>query len=198
MLKILKLVSFLLIIPVLTSCSLLFSQELVGEVRELPIREQAPSFTLLTQKGETVSLDDYIGKIIYINVWASWSETSKQEMLALQEAYQFYKDREDVVFLSVVSANDKKYGNINPVDVSEKEILALAEEYGISYPILFDTEDNFMEAYMVSDFPTQIFITSDGVLDSYIRDALTAENLVEILESAYQEKRYLCILVSIG
>lgn len=182
--KILKVFSLFVFALVLTACSSLLSSG--GSDSATPqIGQAASDFTLLTQDGERVSLEDYAGKKIYLNIWASWCGPCKREMPELEGVYQSYKDKEDVVFLSVVSASDDKYANSQPADASEAEILAVAQEQGITYPILFDSEDNFMSAYSVRAFPTQLVINSDGTISAYVMGSITASSLEKLLEEAY-------------
>ncbi len=71
------------------------------------IGEPVPDFNLVFYEGyeyngtTEMKLSDLQGKIVLINIWASWCKPCEQEAPDLQEAWQFYKDRGDVVFVGV-------------------------------------------------------------------------------------------------
>lgn len=66
-----------------------------------------PDFDLAFYEGyeyagnKTMQLTDLRGKVVLINIWASWCKPCEQEAPELQEAWLSYKDSEDVVFIGV-------------------------------------------------------------------------------------------------
>ena len=82
--------------------------------------EIAPDFELITFSGETHQLSDFRGSVVVVNFWASWCESCKPEAKDLENAYQYYRARGDVMFLGV------DYVDIEP------EALAYLEEFGIT------------------------------------------------------------------
>ena len=71
------------------------------------VGEPVPDFNLVFYEGyeyngkTEMKLSDLQGKIVLINIWASWCKPCEQEAPDLQEAWQFYKDSDDVVFIGV-------------------------------------------------------------------------------------------------
>jgi cytochrome c biogenesis protein CcmG/thiol:disulfide interchange protein DsbE len=71
------------------------------------VNEPVPDFTLAFYKGyeyngqAQMKLSDLRGKIVMVNIWASWCKPCEQEAPDLEEAWQFYKDSGDVVFVGV-------------------------------------------------------------------------------------------------
>jgi cytochrome c biogenesis protein CcmG/thiol:disulfide interchange protein DsbE len=71
------------------------------------VGDTIPDFTLkffdgYTYQGKTeVKLSELRGKVVVINFWASWCKPCEQEAPDLEAAWQFYKDRGDVVFIGV-------------------------------------------------------------------------------------------------
>lgn len=59
---------------------------------------------LVNDKGEVIDANNFKGKVVFVNFWATWCPPCVAEMPSLQSLYEDYKD--DVVFLFV--ANDKK------------------------------------------------------------------------------------------
>ena len=138
-------------------------------------------FSVKDAEGNDVNLADYKGKKVYINFWATWCGPCIREIPELEEVYQEYKDKEDYVFLSITSPNDAKFANANPVDESQKLILSKAKQLGISYPVLFDTEDQATTKFTVSAVPTHIFINSDGTLKQTFAGQIQKAQLIQLL-----------------
>ena len=71
------------------------------------IGEEVPDFDLVYYEGyeyngtPQMKLSDLRGKVVLINIWASWCKPCEQEAPDLQEAWEFYKDSGDVVFVGV-------------------------------------------------------------------------------------------------
>jgi cytochrome c biogenesis protein CcmG/thiol:disulfide interchange protein DsbE len=71
------------------------------------VGKPVPDFKLVYYEGyeynnnAEMKLSDLQGKIVMINIWASWCKPCEQEAPDLEAAWQFYKDRGDVVFIGV-------------------------------------------------------------------------------------------------
>ncbi len=71
------------------------------------VGEPVPDFNLVFYEGyeyngiKEMKLSDLQGKIVLINIWASWCKPCEQEAPDLEAAWQFYKDSGDVVFIGV-------------------------------------------------------------------------------------------------
>ena len=89
-------------------------------------RRPAPDFRMTTFDGQTFNLAEHRGKVVVVNFWGSWCKPCREEMPALQAAYERYGG--DVVFVGVGVKLDK-----------DDEARAFAEEFGITYPIGRDT-----------------------------------------------------------
>ena len=79
--------------------------------------------------GEKSLLADHKGKVIFLNLWATWCPPCIAEMPSIQDLYDKYKDNEQVVFLIVsnekvekVSAFMKKRGFTFPVQVTHYQL----------------------------------------------------------------------------
>jgi len=71
------------------------------------IGKPVPDFSLVYYDGyeyagrSEMKLSDLRGKIVLINIWASWCKPCEQEAPELEQAWQFYKEGGDVVFIGV-------------------------------------------------------------------------------------------------
>lgn len=167
----------------LVACSLDKSQESQDQPTHTQ-KEVAPNITLTSQDGNPVTLSDYKGKKVYINVWASWCGPCKHEFPELEALYQDYKDSEDVAFLSITSPSDSEFGNSYPADETKETILKVAKDANITYPILFDTKDSAMTEFGIHAFPTHIIINSDGTINNVILGGSTKGQLKQLLDKA--------------
>ena len=131
------------------------------------VEKAAPGFTLTTLDGESVSLDDYAGRPVVINFWATWCVPCKQEHPLLQRAPDLYPQ---VAFLGVVYQDDARkaarYLQRDPVD----------------YPQLVDPGSRTAIAYGVTGVPETFFIAPDGTIARKIAAPLSERTLAESLE----------------
>ena len=124
----------------------------LGAGPELP-REgfAAPDLTLQTLDGETVTLSDLRGQAVLINFWASWCPPCRNEMPAIQQVYEEYKDQG----FTVLAVNSQE---------QEARVTAFAESLGLTFPILIDRDGSVFGAYQVAALPTTFFIDRAGVI----------------------------------
>ncbi len=58
-------------------------------------------FTLATSDGGTTTLGDYEGKVLFINIWASWCPPCIAEMPSIETLYQAASGHDDIRFLMI-------------------------------------------------------------------------------------------------
>lgn len=119
---------------------------------QVSIGEVAPDFELISFEGETYRLSDYRGSVIVVNFWASWCESCKPEARDLEQAYQDYLERGDVLFLGV-----------DYVD-TEPEALGYLEEFGITYPNGPDLRTKISQIYRIRGVPETFIIDQQGII----------------------------------
>lgn len=72
------------------------------------MRKDAPDFTFKNAAGEDVSLSDFRGKVVYMDLWGSWCKPCIKEMPKSKELREAFKDSEDIVFLYVAVLEKSK------------------------------------------------------------------------------------------
>lgn len=123
--------------------------------------QTAPPETLVGQKMPEFSLEklgtderltsaDLEGKAVVVNFWASWCVPCVKETPDLQAAFAKYEDQ-DVVVLGV------------NVQDSEKDALAFAERFDVTYPIVRDPSLSLYREFGVRGLPETFFINKEGV-----------------------------------
>ncbi len=137
-----------------------------GSGATLPGKE-APAFSLESFSGGTVSLADFEGQPMIINFWASWCAPCRQEAPALEAAWLALRERG----LVVVGIN-------LPKSDPEESARAFLEEFGVSYPNVFDTRGFTAIDYGVSGIPVTFFVDREGVVERRFVGTLEAETLL--------------------
>lgn len=119
--------------------------------------KQAINFKLNDLNGKVHSLDDYRGKKVYIEYWASWCPVCLDGIGEFPKLVRNFEKSPNVVVLSIVS----------PGAFGEKTSAEFARwfgERGYDFPVLLDEGGQVARQFGVRAFPTSIYIGSDGVL----------------------------------
>lgn len=153
-----------------------------SEVSTAKSLAKAPNVILKNESGERVLLEDYAGKKIYINVWSTKCGPCRHEIPIIEKVFQDYQDKEDYAFLSVTQPSDEEFENQGAGDTDKEGILSFAKEMGITYPILYDYQNNFATTYLIRAIPTHIFINSNGELVEQYIGGITEDILREQLD----------------
>lgn len=114
---------------------------------------KAPDFELQTTDGNPISLSNYGGKFVVVNFWATWCPPCRSEMPDMQRIYEDYR-REGLIILGI---NNKESSDV---------VKEFGEEYGLTFPMLLDSEGGVSDLYQVRSFPTTLFIDSNGIVSS--------------------------------
>lgn len=144
----------------------------------------AVDFQLQDQYGNTHTLEDYKGKTIFLNFWATWCPPCRAEMPDIQKLYETY-DREGEEALIVLGVAAPQMGQ----EKTEEEIRAFLEENGYTYPVLMDTTGELFYSYGIQAFPTTFMIDRDGNIFGYISGQLTMEMMESIISQTMEGKR---------
>ena len=137
----------------------------------------APDFTLDTLEGTKVTLSDLRGKIVLINLWATWCPPCRAEMPALENAYEQYKDS-GVVILGL---------NVTNQD-SEKDIPLFVKEFGLTFPILLDRDGSVSALYQLRGLPTTYFVNREGIIRTVVVGGPMSETFIRsTIEALLQE-----------
>lgn len=134
----------------------------------------ALDFELVDQYGNTHTLADYKGKVIFVNFWATWCGPCKAELPDIQLLYEKYKDSDDVAVIGVAAPD---YGQ----EGSEEEIKAFLKENNITYPVLMDKKQSLFYGYGINAYPTTFMITADGEVYGAVRGQITYDIMEDII-----------------
>jgi peroxiredoxin len=111
----------------------------------------APQLELTDLQGKPVSLEDYRGKVILVNNWATWCPPCKIEMPELQ-AYYAAHAADGFVIVSIESGE--------PAD----EVASFVQEYGMTFPVWLDPKIVALDAFQNWNLPSSYVIDGDGMV----------------------------------
>jgi len=112
----------------------------------------APEVTLTDTRGVTHSLTDYRGRVVLVNLWATWCPPCKEEMPALQAFY----DKQKKNGFTIVAINDGD---------PEADVLQFEKDYQLSFPIWLDPEYYATEqAFKTLNLPSSFVIDREGII----------------------------------
>ena len=138
----------------------------------------APDFTLDLLGGGQVTLSELRGKVVMVNLWASWCPPCRAEMPAIEKVYQANKDRG----LEVLAVN-------TTYQDGEGEAAAFATNYGLTFPIPLDRTGAVSARYLLRALPSTFFVDRRGVIRSVViggpmSEAVIQSKVEDLLEEA--------------
>jgi len=117
----------------------------------------APDFTLDTMDGGTAALSAQRGKVVILNLWASWCGPCRAEMPAIQRVYAANRERG----LEVLAVNSTFQDSL-------PDAQAFVQQLGLTFPILLDREGSVSRRYLLRALPSTFFIDRQGVIRAVI------------------------------
>lgn len=115
---------------------------------ELP----APNFTFPDLNGNLISLSDFKGNVIIVNVWATWCPPCVYEMPSMEKLYQEFKG-DDFEILAI---------SIDTLGI--KAVTPFMKKYKLTFPALIDTEGEIKTLYKATGIPESFIIDKEGIL----------------------------------
>jgi peroxiredoxin len=114
-----------------------------------PVGSVAPDFTLPDLDGKTVSLQQFRGKVVFLDFWAPWCPSCKEEITALDALYR--KHRSDgLVMLGI------------DMDTSEDSARDFLKKTPVAFTILIDSKGRARRDYRIRSLPSAVLIGKDG------------------------------------
>lgn len=151
-------------------------REAYNEAKGLINGAIAPSFTLMDISGRPVSLDEFKGKIIYLDFWASWCSPCVMQMRNSREWKSRFHGK-DVVFLYVSLDKDGEswrnfVGSLNPPSNS----IHLIADSGNVY------QSKIAKAYHVRRLPNVFILDKEGKVYYNSAKETTQQRLSDMID----------------
>ncbi len=121
--------------------------------------DPAPDFAATALDGREVRLTSFVGRAVWINVWASWCAPCRAELPDIAATYL------DVA----ASSQGTPPLALMLVSVGEAadEVRRFVERTRLRVPVLVDPDFGIAQMYRVSGLPTHFFIGADGSLRDF-------------------------------
>lgn len=137
-------------------------KELVNEVRSarLKIGSEAPDISGFTPEGNELTLSDFKGKYVFVDIWASWCAPCRREIPHLKEALTYSEKSDNLVVLSY-SIDNKRPDWVNCINKNNlihknwihistlkgwgSEATKLFNVKGVPFTVLIDPEGKVVE-----------------------------------------------------
>lgn len=121
--------------------------------------EMAPSLRLPTLDGDTASLAALRGRVVLLNIWATWCAPCVREMPALQRVYERYRDR-GLEVLAV--STDAAPGTRRPDGSVVGLVSEFVDRFGLTFPVALDPSAEVEGRFGTEWLPTTVLIDREG------------------------------------
>jgi len=120
--------------------------------------DTAPDFSVTTDDGKTITRDNFGGKLLILNFWASWCPPCIEEEPSL-EAFAREFQPQGVVVLGV------------GWDRNEKLYSGFIQRFGVTFPTFRDPDQNISASFGTFQIPETYLIDRSGkVVEKVISD----------------------------
>jgi thiol-disulfide isomerase/thioredoxin len=152
-----------------------------GIITRLPAaeRETPGEVSGETLEGEPVSLEDFEGKTVVVNVWGSWCAPCRAEAPELVAASE------------ELAARDVEFLGINSRDLDKAAALAFQRRFEVPYPSIYDQRGRTLLAFRgtlsPNAIPSTVVIDDQGRVAASVIGEVTRSTLVGLVEDVIAE-----------
>lgn len=121
------------------------------EFSTIPVKVDlpAPDLNLTTLDGANVSLSAFRGRVVLVNLWATWCPPCREEMPALQS---FYDEHRSNGFILIAIDQGETSAEVNP----------FVEEFNLTFPVWLDPASQAGAAFNTMNLPSSYVIDRSG------------------------------------
>src|SRR5713226_7767768 len=133
------------------------------------IGSPAPEIALKDLQGQEVKLSDLHGKVVLLNFWATWCKPCKEEMPAMQAAYDRLRGAGFVVLA------------VNELEDAAK-VIEHVRSHGHTFPVVMDHDNRVANRYGVVGLPASFLVDRQGIVREHIfGNLLTEERIADLV-----------------
>ncbi len=137
------------------------------------VSQEALPFSLTTLKGKTVSLEDFRGKKVILNFFATWCYPCQEEMPIIVEMEKKLRQDGGVLLAINLTSEERDKGAGLP---------SFLTYYGASFDPLMDKNGQVLDLYKIFGIPTTILIDENGVIQKRINGQLSYGMMEELIK----------------
>ena len=122
--------------------------------KQIAIEEElpAPDFTLPGLNGELISLSEFKGNVVLINIWATWCPPCVYEMPSMEKLHQQFKNEKfKILAISIDSQG-------------AKAVAPFMKNHNLTFQALIDPAGTIRTSYGVNSIPQSFIIDKQGHL----------------------------------
>lgn len=140
------------------------------------VGQEAPEFRAQTLEGEEVTLADYRGAPVLLNIWATWCPPCRVEIPELQKLHETHGP----LGLRVVGVSIDAAG-------AQGDVVEFAASLGVGYEILLDVPGRSLPTFAFHGVPGTLLVDAQGVIRWKHLGPVTAQDpaLVAALEEIF-------------
>lgn len=113
------------------------------------VGDRAPNFAVTTRTGQTITPNNFGGKLLVLNFWATWCPPCVQEIPSLQEFQDEFASQGVVVVGVSVDKNPGAYDQF-------------LKRFGVTFDTARDPDWNIAGSYGTYQLPETYIINADG------------------------------------
>ena len=113
----------------------------------------APAYATHALNGDSVSLAGQRGKVVLINIWATWCHPCRDEIPQLRAIHDRYRDRG----LELIGVSVDTEG-------TDETIRTFMKDFQMTFPIWRDPEERISTQFLVVGVPATFLIDKQGIL----------------------------------
>ena len=132
-----------------------------GTLQPVEVGSPAPQISTFDLQGVPKSLDDYRGKVLLLNIWATWCTPCKEEMPSMQRLYAEVGS-EDFEVLAV--SIDRAPPDNESSDPLHGKLRTFVDSLGLTFTILHDPEGEISTTYQAAGVPASYILDREGIL----------------------------------
>ncbi len=123
------------------------------DIAQVTTGAEAPEFNAVNlATGDSVTLADYRGEVVLLNLWATWCGPCRWEMPSMERLYR------------ELSPAGLKIVAVSVDQVSGEEVLDFANELGLTFDVLHDRSGQIEIDYQTTGLPETVILDRDGVI----------------------------------
>ncbi|MFE6845705.1 TlpA family protein disulfide reductase [Streptomyces sp. NPDC057686] len=146
-------------------------------------RTEAPKLDGETVDGKTLDVTSLKGKVVVLNVWGSWCPPCRNEAKYFATVSKELAD----------GGKDVAFVGINTRDNSKQNAVAFEENFGITYPSLYDPDGKLMLRFPAGTLnpqaiPSTIVLDKEGKIAARTLVAINDEQLRSMIDPVLAEQ----------